>query len=177
MLYYDRKSYEQHRDTILKLIKPIKYGLIGLIAISAIACYNAAMMRVSGESRDTCQNDSDCAEEYMCVRNVSADSTLGECVHQDDYDPWANRRLDDIIKLKDKKKVKEKVPKEQSKATINDPDLQVTHEEIRKALINLIENALVEAAHLQAIDAAAAKDVNRQLNNVREQCECIQQNK
>ena len=105
MLYYDRKSYEKHRDTIVKLLRPIKFGLVGLIALSAIACYNAAMMRVSGEARDTCQSDSDCGADYMCVRNISADSTLGECVHADNYDPWANRRLEDIIKLKNKKKL------------------------------------------------------------------------
>lgn len=65
------------------------------------------MMRVSGEARDTCQNDSDCATDYTCVRNISAVSTLGECVHLDNYDPWANRQLEDIIKLKNKKDVPE----------------------------------------------------------------------
>lgn len=110
MIHYDRKSYKKHRDTIIKLLKPIKFGLLTLIAISAIACYNTAMMRVSGEARDTCQNDSDCSADYMCVRNISADSTLGECVHNDNYDPWANRQLEDIIKLKNKKNKKDKKP-------------------------------------------------------------------
>ena len=102
MLVYDRKLYEEHRDAILKLFKWLN---IGLLIFALTGCYNAAMMRVSGESRDTCQNDSDCAADYMCVRNVSPDSTLGECVHTDNYDPWANRRLEDIIKLKNKKKL------------------------------------------------------------------------
>ncbi len=107
MVYYDRKSYEEHRDIITKLLKPIKYGLIGLLVLSAAACYNAAMMRVSGESRDACQSESDCPADYICVFNISQDSVLGECVHQDSYDPWANRRLENIIKLKNKKKEKE----------------------------------------------------------------------
>ena len=84
--------------TYLKLLQ------IALVLAIMTGCYNAAMMRVSGESRDTCQNDSDCAADYYCVRNISADSTLGECVYQDSNDPWANRRLEDIIKLKNKKK-------------------------------------------------------------------------
>ena len=101
MIYYDRKSYEEHRDAIVKFLKLF---YIGLMAIALTGCYNAAMMRVSGEARDTCQNDSDCAQEYMCVKNISAASALGECVHMDDYDPWANRRLEDIIKLENKNK-------------------------------------------------------------------------
>jgi hypothetical protein len=88
-----------------------KIKLIAIIALLATtACYNAAMMRVSGEARDTCQADSDCPADYMCVRNISADSTLGECVSQDDYDPWANRQLEDIIKLENKKKLEEEAP-------------------------------------------------------------------
>ena len=73
-----------------------------LLALTTLGCYNAAMMRVSGEARDTCQSDSDCHADYMCVRNISPDSTLGECIHMDNYDPWANRRLENIIKLKNK---------------------------------------------------------------------------
>jgi hypothetical protein len=109
MIYHDRKSYEEYRDTILKLLRPIKIGLIGFIALGAIGCYNTAMMRVSGETRGACQADSDCGPDYMCVRNISASSTLGECIHNDNYDPWANRQLEDIIKLKNKKKVKEDI--------------------------------------------------------------------
>ena len=78
--------------------------LLVLLTIAIAGCYNAAMMRVSGESRDTCQNDSDCPADYMCVKNISADSTLGECISEDNYDPWANRRLEDFIKLKEKQK-------------------------------------------------------------------------
>lgn len=104
MIHYDRKAYEKRRNIVLKIFKPILIGLIGVVALSAIACYNAAMMRVSGEARDTCQSDSDCHPDYMCVKNISADSTLGECVSTDDYDPWANRQLEDIIKLKNKEK-------------------------------------------------------------------------
>jgi hypothetical protein len=100
--------------------------LLLLITLTTLGCYNAAMMRVSGEIRDTCQSDSDCPANYMCVRNVSASSTLGECVHQDNYDPWANRQLEDIIKLKnqkqleDQKQLEEGLPKDEIEA--NDPD-------------------------------------------------------
>ncbi len=107
MIHHDKKSYEEYRDIILKLLKPIMIGITGLIALSAIACYNAAMMRASGEARDTCQSESDCSADYICVFNISQDSVLGECVHQDAYDPWANRRLENIIKLKNKKKDKD----------------------------------------------------------------------
>jgi len=105
MIHYDRKSYEKHRDTIIKLLK---YFYIGILALALAGCYNAAMMRVTGEARDTCQSDSDCAADYMCVRNISVDSTLGECVSIDAYDPWANRQLEDIIKLKNQKKLQKK---------------------------------------------------------------------
>ena len=54
--------------------------------------------------------ESDCAADYMCVRNISAVSTLGECVSMDDYDPWANRQLEDIIKLENKDKLEEDKP-------------------------------------------------------------------
>jgi len=104
MIYHDRKSYEEYRDIILKLLKS---GLIMFIALGTIGCYNTAMMRVSGEARDTCQADSDCPSNYMCVRNISASSTLGECIDEDNYDPWANRQLEDIIKLKNKEKNKD----------------------------------------------------------------------
>ena len=103
MLIYDRKTYTEVRDSILKLLKVFNIGLLILVLTS---CYNAAMMRVSGEARDTCQNDSDCAADYFCVRNISPNSTLGECVSNDNYDPWANRQLEDIIKLKNKTKEK-----------------------------------------------------------------------
>ena len=106
MVYHDRKSYEEYRDTIIKLLKPLKIGLIVLIVLSAVGCYNAAMMRVTGEARDTCQNDSDCPADYFCVFNISPNSALGECVSNNNYDPWANRRLEDFIKLKNKTKEK-----------------------------------------------------------------------
>ena len=107
MVHHDRKSYEEYRDIILKLLKQLH---IGLLVVALAGCYNAAMMRVSGEARDTCQADSDCASDYMCVRNISADSTLGECVHSNNYDPWANRRLEDLIKLENKNKLEEDEP-------------------------------------------------------------------
>ena len=84
----------------------LKLFPIGLIIFALTGCYNAAMMRASGESRQTCQSESDCRADHMCVFNISQDSVLGECVHQDSYDPWANRRLENIIKLKNKKKDK-----------------------------------------------------------------------
>ena len=83
---------------------------IAIALLATTACYNAAMMRISGEARDTCQSDSDCAADYMCVRNISAVSTLGECVSMDEYDPWANRQLEDIIKLENKDKLEEDKP-------------------------------------------------------------------
>ena len=101
MVYYDRKAYEEHKNTILKFLK---YFHIGLVAIALTSCYNAAMMRVTGESRQTCQAESDCPADYTCVFNISQDSVLGECINENDYDPWANRQLEDIIKLKNKEK-------------------------------------------------------------------------
>jgi len=65
MVYHDRKSYEERRDAILKFLKLLK---IGLVAIALTGCYNSAMMRVSGEARDTCQSDSDCHADYFCVK-------------------------------------------------------------------------------------------------------------
>jgi len=103
MIYHDRRSYEEYRDTILKLLKQLH---IGLVVVALTGCYNSAMMRVTGEARDTCQHDSDCPPDYMCVYNISPNSTLGECVNQNNYDPWANRKLEDFIKLKNKKKDK-----------------------------------------------------------------------
>jgi len=82
----------------------MKKLLLIALTFTAAACYNAAMMRVSGESRDPCQNDSDCYEEYMCVKNITGDSVLGECIHYNHYDPWRHGRLEDIIKLKNKEK-------------------------------------------------------------------------
>ena len=108
MIYHDRKSYEEYRDAILKLLKPIKVGLIGFIVLGTVGCYNAAMMRVSGESRQACQSDSDCPADFMCVFNTTPNSVLGECVNQNNYDPWANRQLEDFIKLKEKQKQKDK---------------------------------------------------------------------
>ncbi len=105
--------------SFLKLLK------IGLVAIALTGCYNSAMMRVSGEARDTCQSDSDCHADYFCVKNISPNSTLGECVSNDNYDPWANRRLEDIIKLKNK-------TKESPKAI--DPDTSNTPEQIQQRL-------------------------------------------
>jgi len=101
MIHYDRKSYEEHRNTIIKFLKLFH---IGILVLALTGCYNAAMMRASGESRQTCQSESDCPADYICVFNISQDSVLGECVDQDAYDPWANRRLEDIIRLKNKKK-------------------------------------------------------------------------
>jgi len=101
MLIYDRKTYTEVRDSILKLLKVFNIGLLILVLTG---CYNAAMMRATGESRQTCQSESDCPNDYICVFNISQDSVLGECVEQDAYDPWANRRLEDFIKLKNKKK-------------------------------------------------------------------------
>jgi len=158
MIYYDKKAYKKRRNTILKLLKLLQ---VCILVLALTGCYNAAMMRVSGEARDTCQSDSDCLPDYMCVKNISADSTLGECVSNDNYDPWANRQLEDIIKLKNKKKVKEEDPKEPPKTTIDNPDAELSHEEIRKALLNLIENAIIEASHLQAVD--------------NKKCQCLQQ--
>ena len=104
MIYYDRKAYEGHKNTILKFLK---YFHIGLVAIALTSCYNAAMMTATGESQQTCQADSDCPSDYICVFNISSDSVLGECVSHDKYDPWVNRKLEDFIKLKNKKKEKE----------------------------------------------------------------------
>tara|TARA_Y100000034_G_C6887889_1_gene407914 strand:+ start:579 stop:893 length:315 start_codon:yes stop_codon:yes gene_type:complete len=75
---------------------------------------------------------------------------------------------------KNKKKVKE-TPEMQPETTIDNPDDTMTREEIRKALYNLIENAIVEAAHLQMIDAREQQ--RQQVNGTKEQCQCIQQNK
>ena len=84
---------------------------IGLIIFALTGCYNAAMMRATGESRQACQSDSDCPSDFMCVFNISPNSALGECVSQNNYDPWANRRLEDFIKLKEKnKKLNKDIP-------------------------------------------------------------------
>jgi len=103
MVYHDKKSYEEYRDAIVNILKLFS---IGLLILALTGCYNAAMMRVTGESRQTCQHDSDCPADYMCVHNISPNSALGECVHNSNYDPWANRRLQDFIKLKNEKKDK-----------------------------------------------------------------------
>jgi hypothetical protein len=81
---------------------------IGLMILALAGCYNAAMMRATDESRQACQSDSDCPADYMCVFNISTDSALGECVDNANYDPWANRQLEDFIKLKEKQKQKDK---------------------------------------------------------------------
>ena len=101
MIYHDRKSYEECRDTVLKLLKLL---YVALIVIALTGCYNAAMMRASGESRQACQSDSDCPADFMCVFNISPNSALGECIEEGNYDPWANRQLEDFIKLKEKNK-------------------------------------------------------------------------
>jgi len=88
---------------------------------------------------------------------------LGECVSNDNYDPWANRQLEDIIKLKDKKKekVKEKPPAIQPQTNNS-----VEGDQIRRALINLMENAVLDAA----------RDLHQQrLDKNSKQCQCIQQ--
>ena len=86
----------------------MKSLLLILTTVAIAGCYNAAMMRTSGESRQACQSDSDCPADYMCVFNISADSALGECVDNANYDPWKNRRLEDFIKLKEKQKKEKK---------------------------------------------------------------------
>ena len=86
----------------------LKLFHIGLLTIALTGCYNAAMMRTTGESRQACQSDSDCPADQMCVYNVSPSSTLGECVDNSSYDPWKNRQLEDFIKLKEKKEEKDK---------------------------------------------------------------------
>ena len=101
MIYHDRKSYEEYRDIILKLLKQLQ---IGLLVVALTGCYNAAMMRATGESRQSCQSDSDCPGDYMCVFNINPSSALGECIEKSNYDPWANRQLEDFIKLKEKQK-------------------------------------------------------------------------
>ena len=125
MIHYDRISYEKHRDTIVKLLK---YLNVAIIAIAMTGCYNAAMMRVSGEARDTCQSDSDCSADYACVFNISADSALGECVHRDNYDPWANRQLEDFIRLKNKEKLQES----ENVPEANNPDSRWWHAPAKK---------------------------------------------
>ena len=104
MIYYDRKAYERLRDTATKLLKFIG---VSMFALALTGCYNAAMMRATGESRQTCQSDSDCPADYMCVFNISPSSTLGECVDDANYDPWRNRQLEDFNKIKDKKDKKD----------------------------------------------------------------------
>ena len=95
-----KKENEDHyRDTILKLLKLA--SIVFLIILMMAGCYNSAMMRATGESRQTCQADSDCPADQMCVFNVSASSALGECIDDANYDPWKNRKLEDFIK-KDK---------------------------------------------------------------------------
>ena len=105
MIHYDKKSYEEYRDAIMKLLKLFQVGLVlaVFIALTIAGCYNSAMMRATGESRQTCQADSDCPADQMCVFNVSASSALGECIDNSNYDPWKNRKLEDFIKLKEKK--------------------------------------------------------------------------
>jgi hypothetical protein len=100
MLIYDRKTYTEVRDSILKLLKVFNIGLLILVLTG---CYNAAMMRATGESRQACQADSDCPADQMCVFNISPSSALGECVDDANYDPWKNRQLEDFNKIKDKK--------------------------------------------------------------------------
>ena len=105
MIHHDRKSYEEYKDAILKLLKQLH---IGLVVVALTGCYNAAMMRAAGESRQACQSDSDCPADFMCVFNMSPNSVLGECVEESSYDPWANRQLEDFIKLKEKQKKENK---------------------------------------------------------------------
>ena len=102
--------------------------IIIMVLLATTACYNAAMMRVSGETRDTCQSDSDCSADHMCVFNISADSALGECVHRDNYDPWANRQLEDFIRLKNKEKLQES----EDEPEAYNPDSRWFHPPIKK---------------------------------------------
>jgi len=107
MFHYDRKAYESLRDTVLDFKRLIKFSTVSLsfiIITTLFACYSAVDMRPSPSVRVACLNDSDCSQNHMCVKNISFDSTLGECVHVNNYDPWRNRRLEDIIKLKNKYK-------------------------------------------------------------------------
>ena len=102
MIYYDKKSYEEHRDATLNILKLFQVGLatfalVVLVMIAMTGCYNAAMMRASGESRQVCQSDSDCPADRMCVYNISPNSTLGECVDNANYDPWKNRHRISIV--------------------------------------------------------------------------------
>ena len=105
MIHYDRKSYEERKNAILKFLKIFQ---VGLVVIALTGCYNAAMMRTTGESRQACQSDSDCPADQMCVFNVSPSSTLGECVDNASYDPWKNRQLEDFNRIKNKKENKKK---------------------------------------------------------------------
>jgi len=106
MIHYDRKSYEEYRDTIIKLLKLA--SIVLLVILMMAGCYNSAMMRATGESRQTCQHDSDCPADQMCVHNISPSSAIGECIDDANYDPWRNRRLEDFIKLKNKDKKENK---------------------------------------------------------------------
>ncbi len=113
MIHYDKKSYEEHRDATLNILKLVQVGLamfalVVLVMIAMTGCYNAAMMRATGESKQTCQSDSDCPSDFMCVFNITPSSALGECVNQNNYDPWANRQLEDFIKLKERQKKEDK---------------------------------------------------------------------
>lgn len=100
MIHYDRIAYEELKDTATKLIKLVAFVILIILMIAG--CYNSAMMRATGESRKSCQADSDCNPDQMCVFNISPNSTLGECVDNTNYDPWKNRQLEDFNKLKNK---------------------------------------------------------------------------
>ena len=101
-----KENEDQYRDTLIKLLKLA--SVVFLIILMMAGCYNSAMMRATGESRQTCQHDSDCPADQMCVFNISPSSTLGECVDNRNYDPWKNRQLEDFIKLKNKDKKENK---------------------------------------------------------------------
>ena len=95
-----KENEDQYRDTLIKLLKLA--SIVCLIILMMAGCYNSAMMRATGEGRQTCQHDSDCPADQMCVHNISPSSALGECVDNRNYDPWKNRQLEDFIKLKEK---------------------------------------------------------------------------
>ena len=71
-----------------------------LLAATAFACHSATT-HVRGEAM-ACESDSDCDVTQVCVRNVAPGSALGECIDEQNYDPWKNRQLPNIINLKNK---------------------------------------------------------------------------
>ena len=84
--------------------------LLILLVTASFACYSS-VTHVREETM-ACESDSDCDVTQVCVRNVAPGSALGECIDEQNYDPWKNRQLPNIINLKNKdndKKVKKAV--------------------------------------------------------------------